>query len=85
MVELNEAYKIAYDFFLDNEYLGIEECRETENEWILSGKSATTVYGYIEVCAPKNGTEPFGCSIIREPYMSKCENAKTVNLRALIV
>ena len=59
MVDLKTAYKIVNDFFLENDYAGIYEVRETDDKWLFEGICRHTFYGASEVCVPKNGDETY--------------------------
>ena len=78
MVDMKTAYKIANDFFLENNYVGVYETRETSDKWLFLGKCENTCYGTSEVCVPKNGDEPYLFSITDEMFFDIWENAKVV-------
>lgn len=80
MVDLKTAYKIANDFFLENDYAGVCEARETDTSWLFEGKCKQTTYGTSEVCVPKNGDEPYLFNIAHEEGANMWGNAKIVLL-----
>ena len=58
-VDYETAYWIAERCFLENDYIGIAETRETIDAWLFSGKAEQTMYGNFEICVPKNGDTPY--------------------------
>lgn len=80
MVDLKTAYKIANDFFLENNYAGVHEARETDSSWLFEGKCKQTCYGTSEVCVPKDGAEPYIFNIAHEDGVNMWENARTVSI-----
>lgn len=80
MVDLKTAYKIANDFFLENNYAGVYEVRETNDKWLFEGKCKCTCYGTSEMCVPKNGEEPYLFSITGMDNAIMWKNAKIVSI-----
>lgn len=80
MVNLKTAYKIANAFFLENEYVGVYEIRETNNAWLFMGKCKQACYGTTEVCVPKNGEAPYLFSITDDEGLRMWKNGKTVSV-----
>jgi len=82
VVDLKTAYDIAKDFFLENNYSGVFEIRESKNNWLFEGKCDSVQYGSSEVCVPKNGDEPYLFSIRMKDGFEMWKNAKEVNYDA---
>ena len=59
MVEFKEAYEIATNFFLENDYAGVDEAKDTNDMWLFAHKCKKTCYGVSYICVPKNGDEPY--------------------------
>ena len=45
MVEFKEAYEIATNFFLENDYAGVDEAKDTNDMWLFAPKCNKTCYG----------------------------------------
>ena len=59
MVEFKEAYEIATNFFLENDYAGVDEAKDTNYMWLFAPKCKKTCYGVSYICVTKNGDEPY--------------------------
>ena len=59
MLKFEEAYEIATNFFLENDYAGVAEARETNDKWIFAPQCKRICYGVSYVCVPKNGDDPY--------------------------
>jgi hypothetical protein len=81
MVGLKEAYEIANDFFISNDYAGVAEVRDTGEKWLFMGKLKRATYGTCEVCVPKDGTAPHLFDINNEQYGEMWRSAKKVELK----
>lgn len=82
MVDIKTAYKIANDFFLANDYVGVYEIRETNEEWLFLGKCKQACYGTTEICVPKNGEDPYLFSITGTAELHKWINAEIVSVKS---
>lgn len=80
MVDLKTAYKIANDFFIENDYAGVYEVRETNDKWLFEGKCKRTCYGTFEICVPQNGDEPYLFSNTDDNGFAMWKNAKVVSV-----
>lgn len=80
MVDMKAAYRIANDFFLENNYAGVYETRETSDKWLFVGKCKNTCYGTSEVCVPKNGDEPYLFNITDARALDMWKKAKVVSV-----
>ena len=60
MIDVVEAFKMTEKVYLEDDcYTGVREIRETVDYWLFSGKAKHTLYGYFDICIPKNGEKPF--------------------------
>lgn len=80
MVSFKEAYKIANDFFLENDYAGVNEARESTDNWLFTGKCKRTCYGTMDACIPKNGDTPYVFRKSDDENFEMWENAKVVSV-----
>ncbi len=80
VVGLKKAYKIANDFFLENDYAGVYEVRETDSSWLFVPKCKATCYGVADICVPKNGEEPYIFCVTDVNGAIMWENAKVISV-----
>ena len=55
MVEFKEAYEIATNFFLENDYAGVDEAKDTNDMWLFAPKCKKHAMGCHIYAYPKMG------------------------------
>ena len=77
-VDYETAYWIAERCFLESDYIGIAESRETIGLWLFSAKTEQTMYGSFEICVPKNGENPYVFTVTDTDGFKLWNNAKLI-------
>ena len=82
MIDLKTAYDIANNFFLENNYAGVFEIRESNKSWLFEGMCHRAQYGCSEICVPKNGDAPYLFNIRMDEGFKMWESAKEIKYKA---
>ena len=58
-LNLKKHMRLQLIFFLENDYAGVYEAKDTNDMWLFAPKCKKTCYGVSYICVPKNGDEPY--------------------------